>query len=162
MGVVSPDGARECRYHPRMSTLRSVRSVVYVSTATRELPTSELEALLTVARAFNLEHGVTGVLLYSGPSFMQCFEGAPADVHAVYERIQRSSQHRDIVEYMDCMVPERAFGSWEMGVARPAESEILTLSTAQWSRSTQQAFSAESPAALEMLKVFWSLRQGTP
>ncbi len=141
--------------------MNTLRSVVYVSTATRELPTTELEALLTDARAFNLEHGVTGVLLYSGPSFMQCFEGAAADVRAVYDRIRRSSQHRDIVEYMDRRVSVRTFGAWDMGLAKPPESDILKLSTAQWSRSTQQPFSAESPAALEMLKVFWSLRQET-
>ncbi len=135
-----------------------LRSIVYVSTATGELTTIELEALLMHARAFNHQHRVTGVLLHSGLRFMQCFEGAPVDVSEVYDRIKRSSQHKDIVEYMDCQIAERAFSSWAMGLAKPAESEMLTLSTAEWSRSTQQAFSAESPTGLEMLKVFWSMR----
>jgi hypothetical protein len=102
---------------------------------------------------------VTGVLLYGGLRFMQCFEGAPDDVHKVHERIRRSSQHKDIVEYMDCQINERALGSWAMGLAKPAESEMLTLSTAQWSRSTQKPFSPASPAGLEMLKVFWGMHQ---
>lgn len=136
-----------------------LRSIVYVSTATRAMTTAALESLLTDARAFNLKHHVTGVLLHNGFSFMQCFEGAPEDTHAVYGRIKRSSQHKDIVEYMDCQIPQRTFSSWEMGSANPTESEVLRLSTARWSRSTQQPFSAESPVGLEMLKVFWSLRQ---
>lgn len=153
----STDDALEHWYNTLMTNLRSV---VYVSTATRELTTTELEALLTHARTFNHQHHVTGVLLHSGPNFMQCFEGAPDDVREVYERVKRSSQHKDIVEYMDCELSERAFGSWAMGAATLAESEMLTLSTAEWSQSTQHAFSAKSPAGLEMLKVFWSMRHG--
>lgn len=137
------------------------RSIVYVSTPTHDLTTTELETLLIDAQAFNRKHHVTGVLLYSGLHFMQCFEGAPEGVHEVYERVKRSSQHKDIVEYMNCQVAERAFGSWAMGLAKPAESEMLSLSTAQWSQSTQKPFSPASPAGFEMLKVFWSMHQGS-
>ena len=138
-----------------------LRSIVYVSVAAHALTTLEFEALLKNARAFNLAHRVTGALLHSGPTFMQCIEGAPGDVDEVYDRIKNSSQHRDLVEYMDCPIDKRAFGSWDMGLANATESEMLTLSTAAWSRSGQQPFSAESPAGLELLKVFWSLRQLT-
>lgn len=141
--------------------MRILRSVVYVSVATHAFTTPQLETLLTDARAFNCKQGVTGVLLYSGRRFMQCFEGAAADVDEVYARIKRSSQHQDIVEYMNVQVPRRTFSSWQMGLARPSESDMLALSTAEWSSATQAPFSAESPAGLEMLKVFWSMRQGT-
>ncbi len=142
--------------------MHTLRSVVYVSTATHEFTTLELETLLASARSFNHEHGVTGVLLYSGPTFMQCFEGAPDDVQAVYDRIKRSARHKDIVEYMDGEIAKRTFGSWEMGLARSTLSEMVTLSTSEWSRSTRQPFSADSPVGLEMLKIFWSLRRDSP
>lgn len=142
--------------------MQTLRSLVYASTATRALTTADLESLLADARAFNHAHRVTGVLLHSGASFMQCLEGAPEDVGAAYERIQRSSQHQDIVEYMDCEVPQRTFGSWDMGLAEPTESELLALSTAQWTEATQQRSSFESPMGLALLKVFWSMRQQAP
>ncbi len=123
------------------------------------MTTADLEALLADARAFNREHQVTGVLLHSGRNFMQCLEGAPEDVGKAYERVKRSSQHQDIVQYMDCQVAKRTFGSWDMGLAEPAASELLALSTAAWSRVTQQPASFESPVGLELLKVFWSMRQ---
>jgi hypothetical protein len=45
-------------------------------------------------------------------------------VHAVYNRIQRRSRHRDIVKYMDRRLPERAFGSWDMGLAKSVEAPL--------------------------------------
>ena len=139
--------------------MKNLRSLVYASTASHALTTADLESLLADARAFNREHQVTGVLLYSGANFMQCLEGAPEDVGAAYERIKRSSKHHDLVEYMDGEVPQRTFGSWDMGLAEPAESELLALSTAEWSKATQQPSSFESPVGLGLLRMFWSMRQ---
>lgn len=131
-----------------------LRCIVYVSTVMSELTTIELKALLTRARAFNLERRVIGVLLCTGLIFMQCFESAPDDVYEVHGRMQLSSQHTDIVEDMDRQFPERTFGSWEMSLAKPAESKVAMLSAAEWSRSAQQALRVESPAGLQMLKMF--------
>lgn len=142
--------------------MKNLRSIVYVSSVTYELTTADLEALLADAGEFNRERQLTGVLLHSGANFMQCLEGAADDVGKAYDRIKRSSQHKDIVEYMDCQVARRTFGSWTMGLAKPATSELLALSTAEWSRASEQAASFESPAGLEMLKVFWSMRQKVP
>ena len=139
--------------------MENLRSVVYASSATHELTTADLEALLADARAFNHEHQVTGVLLHSGRSFMQCLEGAPENVDKAYDRIKRSSQHQDIVEYMDCPVAKRTFGSWDMGLAQPTASELLALSTAEWAKANQQPSSFDSPIGLELLKVFWNMRQ---
>lgn len=150
------DAAHQCCYKIQMKNLRSI---VYASTAKHKLTTADLESLLADARDFNRKHQVTGVLLHSGANFMQCLEGAPEDVGKAYERIKHSSQHRDIVEYMDGEVAQRTFGSWDMGLAEPAKSELLALSTAEWSRATQQPASFESPMGLELLKVFWNMRQ---
>lgn len=150
------DATRQCCCKMLMKNLRSL---VYASTATHALTTADLESLLADARAFNREHQVIDVLLYSGANSMQCLEGVPEDVGAAYERIKRSSQHQDIVEYMDCEVPQRTFGSWDMGLAEPAESELLALSTAEWFRATQQPSSFKSPVGLALLKMFWSMRQ---
>ena len=141
--------------------MKNLRSIVYASTATHELTTADLESLLVDARTFNRNHQVTGVLLHNGFNFMQCLEGAPEDVDKAYRRVKRSSHHKDIVEYMDGEVAQRSFGSWKMGLAEPAESELLALSTAEWSKANQQPSSFESPIGLTLLKVFWNMRQQT-
>ena len=136
-----------------------LRSTVDVSSAAHELTTAELEALLADARAFNREHQVTGVLLHSEPCFMQCLDGGAEDAGKACARIKQSSQYKGIVEYMDSQVAERTFGCWEMGSAQSATSELLSLSNAEWSKTNQEPSSFASPLGLQMLKVFWNLRQ---
>ena len=41
--------------------MKNLRCIVYVSSATHELTTAHLEALLTDSRTYNHEHQVTGV-----------------------------------------------------------------------------------------------------
>jgi len=144
--------------------MKYLRSIVYASSVTRQLTTAEMERLLVNARTYNQQHQITGVLLHSGFNFMQCLEGPVDAVGKVYERVRRSSQHKDIVEYMDREMSTRSFGSWNMGLAETADSELLGLSTAAWSKAAwskaaQQPFSFESPVGLELLKVFWNMRQ---
>ncbi len=136
-----------------------LRSIVYVSTATRPMDSEALERLLLSAREFNRGAGITGALLYSGTHFMQCFEGPDDAVASVYQRIAASRLHTDLVEYMNLPVPERTFGGWTMGLAKATESELLTLSTAQWQQHASVLnYSPTSPPGLQLLQVFWNMR----
>lgn len=124
------------------------------------MSTADLEALLISARGLNRQNGITGVLLCSGKQFLQCFEGTEDAVQDTYDRIHRSRLHKDLVVYMDSTVPARAFDDWAMGCARPTQSELLTLATAEWDASSAaMPFLPSSPRGLGMLKVFWSMRQ---
>jgi len=99
------------------------------------------------------------VLLYSGSHFMQCFEGPDEAVQKVYARILASSKHKDMVVMMDEPITQRAFGSWLMGSAKATESELLKLSTEQWTqRNSEATFPPAMPPGLGMLQVFWGLR----
>ena len=136
-----------------------LRSITYTSNATRSMNPQDLEALLTAARDFNRQNEVTGVLLHSGILFMQCFEGPDDGVQKVYERILSSSKHKDVVVIRDEPIEKRAFGDWLMGSAKTTESELLQLSTAQWTqRSNEVAFPPVVSPGLGMLQVFWSMR----
>lgn len=140
-----------------MSSSPSLRSIVYVSTAVRALTEPELEALLVEARDLNLETHTTGVLLYSGGNFMQCFEGTDAAVAITYDRIRRSRRHRDIIELVDERVDERSFSDWQMGFRQVRTSELLAISSAQWQRQLAGAAGdARESAGLMLLKHFWA------
>ena len=142
-----------------MSPTPSLRSIVYASEATTTMTTGDLEALLVSARDLNRKNGITGVLLCSGNQFLQCFEGPTEAVQETYDRICRSRQHKGVVVYMDFAVPSRTFEDWAMGCAMPTESELLTLSTAEWKASNSATpFSPSAPPGLGMLKFFWAMR----
>ena len=142
-----------------MSPTESLRSIVYASEATTTMTTGDLEALLVSARELNRKNGITGVLLCSGDQFLQCFEGPNDAVQDTYDRICRSRQHKGVVTYMDFAVPVRTFEDWAMGCAMPTDSELLTLSTAEWKASNSaKPFSPSAPPGLGMLKFFWAMR----
>ena len=136
-----------------------LRSITYTSTATLTMSPQDLEELLTAARDFNCQNEVTGVLLHSGILFMQCFEGPGDAVQKVYGRILSSSKHKNVFVMMDEPIEKRAFGDWLMGSAKATESELLQLSTAQWTqRNNEATFPPDMPSGLGMLQVFWGLR----
>ena len=132
-----------------------LRSVVYVSDATSELTLPALETLLVEARAINQANGITGVLLFNDGSIMQCFEGPEAAILATYARIRASRRHQHLLELMNEPIAARSFESWSMGLARPAGSELLKLSTARWTAMTTRNDTSTPPPGLELLQVFW-------
>lgn len=136
-----------------------LQSIVYVSSASREMSVDELEALLKDARAENLKSDVTGVLLCDGGNFMQCFEGPERSIPHIYGRIRASHQHHNIIELMNERVERRSFAGWEMALAQPTSSELLALSTARWTGQAVGTVS-DSPGGdgLGLMKALW---QGT-
>jgi Sensors of blue-light using FAD len=134
----------------------NLQSIVYVSTALPGLSTEQLEELLITARERNLEMGVTGVLLFSGTEFMQCFEGSEQGVQDVYARIRASRQHHDICELMNGPVLRRGFKDWQMGYAQATRSELLSLWTESWEQQALWAHGWKVPRGMELLQLFWS------
>lgn len=137
--------------------MSSLRSIVYVSSATQGFTTERLEVLLTNARRANLATGVTGVLLHAGGNFMQCLEGPEEAVDATYQRILASRQHHTVIELMNVPIASRSFEGWHMGLAHPSRSTLLALSSAEWQKVAQapDAPSASAANGLNLLKVFW-------
>lgn len=140
-----------------MQQQHALRAIVYRSTATALMPETALESLLIEARRANIERGVTGVLLYSGGSFIQYVEGPEPEVQRAYERIRVSRRHRDLTEVYNAPVFSRGFPGWQMGFANPPTGVLLALSCASWQRPTAAAFDADSPdvPGMALLKLFW-------
>lgn len=130
------------------------RSIVYVSTALMPMEAAPLEELLVQARALNHACAVTGVLLSNDGNFMQYFEGSHNAVQATWDRIRLSRRHTGIIQLLDESIGRRCFGEWLMGFGRATDSDLLTLSTADWGRTSKMK-SSESSAGLELLKDFW-------
>ena len=136
--------------------MSSLQSIVYVSSAIREMSADELEALLKDARAENLKNDVTGVLLYDGGNFMQCFEGPEGSIPHIYARIRASRRHHNIFELMNERIERRSFAGWEMALAQPTSSELLALSTARWTGQTAETRSDSSGGeGLGLMKALW-------
>ena len=97
-------------------TESDLESIVYVSSATRLLSLDEIQHLLSRSRDRNLQHGVTGVLLYVGGNFMQYIEGPAAGLNVIYRIIQQDELHSGIIEVSREAVEQRQFGDWSMAL----------------------------------------------
>lgn len=101
-----------------------MRRVIYASRAVQEFDEVDLLQLLAQARAANLRHGVTGMLVYSSRSFLQLFEGEDADVEVVWDRIRMDSRHADLRVLRDGPASERLFTDWTMGFEHPSDADL--------------------------------------
>ncbi len=95
-----------------------MRQILYVSRARSDLDEREMKDILSIARAVNAEHDITGLLLQGRDCFLQALEGAADDVENVYRRIARDRRHGDIRLLHDCSIRQRDFASWRMGFCR--------------------------------------------
>lgn len=104
----------------------SVYQVLYRSTVTKPLTNQELLDLLEQARSFNLEHQITGMLLYSEGQFVQAIEGREEVIRPLYERIQRDSRHREIETVGEGRLPAHQFSEWSMDFGYACEADGTT------------------------------------
>jgi Sensors of blue-light using FAD len=130
--------------------------VVYMSRSTRPMTPSDLDHLLLDARSNNAALGVTGVLLHGGSRFFQYFEGSPAAVSEVYERIRRSALHKDLVELEYAPIEQKLFNKWFMGFREVPASVLQNLSQEQWDRERPWAedHASVSPGIQRLLAFF--------
>jgi hypothetical protein len=99
---------------------RSVYQVLYHS-CTRAAPSQDqLQELLRQSWAYNAQHGITGLLLYSDGRYVQVLEGPQSAVQALYARIQRDPRHEQVVTVSAGPGPPRQFAEWSMGLGQLA------------------------------------------
>lgn len=108
----------------------SVYQVLYHSRATPPPSDTQLQALLAQSRAYNAQHGITGLLLYSNGCYVQALEGPKHQVQALYARIQADTHHTQVLTVSQGPRPERRFADWNLrfgSVAPPVVEQVLAV-----------------------------------
>lgn len=132
-----------------------LRAVGYMSQARQPWNREDLDALVQRAAAFNLEVGVTGVLLFDGVSFLQYIEGPEEGVRLAYKRILSSAFHSEIVELGRGIVGSRLLPYWSMHWLLADPSQLLSVARADWTgfvRSTHS--SPRRSTAMDRLQLY--------
>ncbi len=89
--------------------------VSYISSSTRPMSVEDLKSLLAECRAYNTEHGVTGMLLYYNSTFMQVLEGEEQEIESLIERIRKDERHTEVKLIDRKTIDKREYGDWSMG-----------------------------------------------
>jgi hypothetical protein len=86
--------------------------LTYLSEAVSDMSFLGLMRLLESARAFNQEHGITGILFYDNQQFGQIIEGERANIMRVWKRIQEDKRHHRIELLEIREITERTYPEW--------------------------------------------------
>ena len=74
-----------------------------------------LNDILETSRKHNTKHGITGVLIATGDSFIQVLEGGRAQVSETYNAITQDKRHLDVTMLSFDEITQRSFEGWSMG-----------------------------------------------
>lgn len=94
--------------------MSNLNALVYVSSAVGVLSNEKIEHLLNRARERNLEHDITGLLLFIGGNFMQYIEGSAEKIGLIYQIIKADPMHKGLIELMHRPIQSRDFSDWSM------------------------------------------------
>lgn len=89
--------------------------LLYASHAAQSLSTEMIDSILDACRTNNPSHGITGILCYSGDTFIQVLEGGRLEVSRMYNTIVRDQRHREVMLLNYEEISERRFCDWSMG-----------------------------------------------
>jgi hypothetical protein len=87
---------------------------------------TDLEKILTDARAGNQARNVTGALVYVDGVFFQILEGDQAIVRNLMANIASDTRHHSVKVFYQAQVDVRAFQSWSMAYLGPTAQEMST------------------------------------
>ncbi len=88
---------------------------LYASRAASQLSPAMIEDILEKSRMKNPANGITGILCYSGETFIQVLEGGRDEVGELYNAIVRDSRHTHVRLLGFEEIRERKFRNWAMG-----------------------------------------------
>lgn len=136
-----------------------ITAVVYVSSAGGEiagdklgLSNGKLDQIVDDAARFNLNAGVTGVLLFDGERFLQYLEGPEDGLSVAYSRVLGASSHNGIVELQRGRVGQRRLPFWPMKWLPVEPVELKRLAQADWTRFNQRGDAEDANlAAMDLL-----------
>lgn len=94
----------------------SIYSLIYRSYARPPwIGDKTLREIVQEAHAFNTEHDVSGILIFSDGVFVQVLEGGTANILQLTARIAADRRNERLRVLWHGMVPERQFPDWSMG-----------------------------------------------
>jgi hypothetical protein len=94
--------------------MSKLEALIYVSSAVGTLSDEDIEHLLTQARDRNIEHNITGLLMFIGGNFIQYIEGPSSELDLIYKIIMDDPMHAGIIKLMHAPIENREFSNWAM------------------------------------------------
>lgn len=132
-----------------------LRSIVYVSCATRTLDQIALNELLANAQYRNARDEITGCLLYCDGNFIQLIEGPNEPLLRLYTSICADARHSSIYQIVNEPVASREFSGWAMGYSSADLQDFTTLHRSLLNSPAAEHASRRTFSGRRLLHEFW-------
>jgi len=128
--------------------------LIYYSNAHEGMDEATIAKILSVAREFNAQNGITGCLLFHNNQFLQLLEGDKEKVKELYVKIKDDQRHLDVMLMAEGEKNKRDFESWHMVYHEISTSEMNLLETELFINNfSQLSRIVEKPS--EAARLFW-------
>jgi hypothetical protein len=97
-----------------------LRQIAFASAARPGLKPADTSAIIAASRANNVREGITGVLVYSGESFLQLVEGPDDALAVLWRRLILDDRHRSLASIYGAETGDRWFADWRAGYVSEA------------------------------------------
>ena len=102
-----------------------LREILCTSVLAADQPVEIVGQIVSRARDRNEAEGITGLLVFDGMRFCHHFEGAPANVGALVERLRNDPRHTGMTIRFEGTVAQRRYPRFDLGLAEVEDVEEL-------------------------------------
>ncbi|MDG1730637.1 MAG: BLUF domain-containing protein [Algibacter sp.] len=92
-----------------------IKTICYISDSSEYESIDKLKTLYLKAKANNLKHNITGILIYKNQNFLQVLEGEETIIYETYKRIENDSRHKNIIKVINTTIEQRIFEDYNFG-----------------------------------------------
>ncbi|WP_221047593.1 BLUF domain-containing protein [Methylogaea oryzae] len=110
-----------------------LRLIAYISeyTGKPENIGADLADIRRVAKRFNRENGISGVLFFLNNRFMQVLEGEAGTLSALLRKIEADPRHTHLSYLLNAPITQRELADWNMDTFHLTQSEVFRPQTLQ-------------------------------
>ena len=128
-----------------------MHSIIYKSEALEDFDIPKIYKMLSKARDFNSQHGITGCLVFHNQKFLQLIEGPEKEVMTLYHRIKEDQRHIAVTNLGEHTLEDRLFDQWSMAFhdfGDPSGASQYKLGMVDQIFESSRALDKPSPLAL--------------
>lgn len=125
--------------------------LIYKSVPIENITEKSLLEIAEKSKENNIDHGLTGLLVYGNNAFVQILEGTEQNIETLYKKLLADKRHNNLKVVNKGKLERRHFPTWSMGFRSVSDKE-MKLITQTISGSTPPL--VEGYVALEMIAGF--------
>ncbi len=101
-----------------------IYSLVYVSSTSEVLKEAGIKKVFDYSTRWNIDHGISGFLVYKGGNFIQLLEGDEKMIKPLFKRILKDERHLNVTIILREQIPQRSFDGYECGFFTSQNDEL--------------------------------------